>query len=104
MGCMSPLPNTFPGANSVGTMAAAKSGNTGCPSARRRKSKSGMKTGTRRAKAMRKSVFIISMSGSRTHRGSTDSTRVAPKVPPRTDLISTAAALTMGTSAMEPGG
>ena len=63
-----------------------------------------MKTGTRRAKALRKSVFMTSKSGSRSHRGSVDSTRVAPSVPPRTDLISWAAALTIGTSAMEPCG
>ena len=65
---------------------------------------SGIKTGTRRAKALRKSVFMTFMSGSRSHRGSVDSTSVAPNVPPSTDLISWAAALTMGTSAMEPGG
>ena len=63
-----------------------------------------MKTGTRRASARRKSVVMASRSGSRFHRGSDDSTSVAPSRPPRIVLISLAAAVTIGSSVFEPGG
>ena len=50
-----------------------------------------MNTGTSLASARRKSVVICSTSGSRCQRGSEDSTRVAPSLPPRSSLISLAA-------------
>jgi hypothetical protein len=101
---MVPLPNTLPGMNSVGTMAAAKSGNTGSPLGRRRNRRSGMNTGTNRASARRKSTVIGSKSGSGVHNGSDDSTSVAPRRPPSTVLISVTTAVTIGTSVIEPGG
>ena len=63
-----------------------------------------MNTGTSRASAARKSVFICSMSGSGVHSGSPDSTSVAPSCSPSTVLISFAAASTIGSSVFEPGG
>ena len=69
-----------PGMNSVGTIAAANSLNTGWPSRPSRNSISGMNTGTSRASARRKSTVICSMSGSRRHSGSVDSTSVAPSL------------------------
>ena len=63
-----------------------------------------MNTGTSRAKARRKSVVMRSTSGSGFHRGSEDSTSVAPSRSPSTDLISRAAAVTIGSSVFEPGG
>ena len=99
-----PEPKTFPGANSVGTTAAAKSGNTGVPSAFTRNNRSGMNTGTSRASALRKSTVIVSMSGSGVHNGSLDSTSVAPRWPPSTVLISFVAASTIGSSVFEPAG
>jgi hypothetical protein len=62
-----------------------------------------MNTGTSRASARRKSVCIVSISGSLRHRGSDDSTSVAPSRSPRIALISLAAAVTIGPSAFEPG-
>ena len=47
---------------------------------------------------------MASTSGSRFHRGSDDSTSVAPSRPPRIVLISLAAAVTIGSSVFEPGG
>ncbi len=47
---------------------------------------------------------ICSMSGSRCHSGSDDSTSVAPSRSPSTVLISCAAAVTIGSSVFEPGG
>ena len=52
-----------------------------------------MNTGTSRASAARKSGFICSMSRSRSHSGSVDSTSVAPSLSPRIALISAAAAV-----------
>jgi hypothetical protein len=63
-----------------------------------------MKRGTSRASARRKSTVMTSRSGSRVQSGSVDSTSVAPSVPPRTDLISRAAAAAIGCSVREPGG
>ncbi len=63
-----------------------------------------MTMGTSRARARRKSVVIASTSGSRVHRGSDDSTSVAPNRTPRIDLISPAAAVTIGSSDFEPAG
>ena len=62
-----------------------------------------MKTGTSRASARLKSVFIGSMSESSFQSGSEDSTSVAPSLPPRTVLISFAAAVVIGTAAFVPG-
>ena len=62
-----------------------------------------MKTGTSRASARRKSVFIGSTAGSGRHSGSDDSTSVAPSRSPSTVLISRAAAVTIGSSVFEPG-
>ena len=64
-----PEPNTLPGANSVGTMAAANSLNSGWPLRSSRNSRSGIKTGTSRANARQKSVFMVSISGSGVHKG-----------------------------------
>ena len=58
--------------------------------------------GTSRVSARLKSVVIASTSGSRFHWGSDDSTSVAPNRSPRTDLISRAAAVTIGSSAFDP--
>ena len=98
-----PLPKNLPGANSVFTIAAAKSGNTGSPAGVSRKRMSGMNTGTRYANARRKSTFICSMSESGFHSGSDDSTSVAPSLPPSTVLISFATAVVMGSAAFVPG-
>ncbi len=46
---------------------------------------------------------MFSIAGSSGHLGSTDSTSVAPRWSPRIDLISFAAALTIGSSALTPG-
>ena len=104
MGCMVPVPKTFPGVNSVGTIAAANSLNRGCPSRPSLNKMSGMMRGTSLASARRKSVVIASRSGSCVHRGSDDSTSVAPSRSPRIALISRAAAVTIGSSVFEPGG
>ena len=61
-----------------------------------------MRTGTSWASARRKSVVIASTSASRVHNGSDDSTSVAPRCPPSIVLISRAAALTMGSSVLDP--
>ena len=101
---MVPVPKIWPGMNSVGTIAAAKSLKTGLPSGPSRNSSSGMNTGTSLARARRKSVCMVSISGSGSHRGSVDSTSVAPSRPPRMVLISWAAAVTIGSSVFEPRG
>ena len=62
-----------------------------------------MKTGTSRANARLKSVFMGSMSGSGVQSGSEDSTSLAPSLPPRTVLISFAAAVVIGSAAFVPG-
>ena len=103
MGASVPVPNTRPGRNSVGWMAAAKSLWMGVPSGSSRNSRSGMNTGASRAKAWRKSVPIRSMSGSGVHSGSADSTSVAPSRPASIALISAAAAVTMGSTSFGPG-
>ena len=90
--------------NSVGTISAATSLKTGWPSGPSRNSSSGMNTGTSRARARRKSVCMVSRSGSGSHRGSVDSTSVAPSLLPRIVLISWAAAVTIGSSALAPRG
>ncbi len=64
---------------------------------------SGMRRGTSRASARRKSVRIGSMSGSRFQSGSDDSTSVAPSRSASTVLISLAAAATIGASVFESG-
>src|SRR5262249_52109938 len=92
MGFIAPAPNTRPGMNSVGSIAAANSLKTGWPSGPSRNRRSGMNSGTRRASARRKSTFMASHSGSGVHSGSLDSTSVAPSPPPSTVLISAAAA------------
>ncbi len=63
-----------------------------------------MNTGTSRASARRKSVVMRSTPGSGFHSGSEDSTSAAPSRSPSTDLISRAAAVTIGSSVVEPGG
>ena len=88
MGCMSPEPKTTPGANSVGTMASANSLKSGAPSGVSRNMMSGMKTGMSLASARRKSVFIVSISGSPAQSGSVDSRSFAPSFWPRTSFIS----------------
>ena len=77
--------------------------NRGCPSGPSLNSSSGMNTGTSLASARRKSVCIASISGSGLHRGSDDSTSVAPSQSPRIVLISLAAAVMIGSSAFDPG-
>ena len=101
MGCASPAPKTTPGANSVGTMASANSLKSGSPSGVRRNMRSGMNTGTSFASARRKSVCIVSISGSPRQRGSVDSSSFAPRRSPSTLFISCAAAVTMGSSDLE---
>src|SRR6185312_3707523 len=63
-----------------------------------------MRRGTSLASALRKSVVMVSMSGSLVHQGSDDSTSVAFSVSPSIVLISLAAAVAIGSSVFEPGG
>ena len=103
MGSIEPLPNIFPGANSVGLTIAANSGKTGWPALFNRNRISGMKTGTNRARAFLKSIVICSQSASGVHSGSLDSTRVAPSSWLRTCFISALAAAIIGSTALMPG-
>ena len=57
-----------------------------------------------RQRAAEVGLSSASISGSRGHSGSDDSTSVAPSLPPSTLLISRAAAVTIGSSVLEPGG
>ena len=63
-----------------------------------------MNNGTSIASARRKSILICSKSGSCRHSGSDDSTSVAPSTSPSIVLISLAAAVTIGSSVLEPFG
>ena len=63
-----------------------------------------MKTGTSRASARRKSVFMrLDLRDRAARAGSDDSTSVAPSFAPRTALISRATAVVIGSAAFVPG-
>ncbi|CAI8333775.1 MAG: Uncharacterised protein [SAR116 cluster bacterium] len=63
---------------------------------------SGIKTGSSRVKAFRKSTLIEPISGSCCHKGSEDCSRLAPSFWLRMHFISVIAASTIGFSVNEP--